>query len=66
MFFSEGAEEMLKHKIHISSIFLELKSAIFGIYQINLFTVVTDRYSSVPNRRAGRNERAGGKILEKP
>ena len=23
------------------------------------------RYSSVPNRRAGRNKRAGGKIVEK-
>ena len=23
------------------------------------------QYSSVPNRRAGRNKRAGGKILEK-
>ena len=34
--------------------FLELFGTVFG-----------SNYSSVPNRRVGRNKRAGGKILEK-
>ena len=42
--FSECGGEMLKHQFIIPNIFLKLKSAIFYIYQINLFTVVTDRY----------------------
>ena len=29
------------------------------------FILYTSKYSSVPNRRAGRNKRAGGKILKK-
>ena len=44
-FFSEGAGEMSKHQILIPNIFLKLKSATFRhLSQINLFTVVTDRY----------------------
>ena len=30
-----------------------------------MFTLLTVKYSSVPNRRVGQNKRAGGKILKK-
>ena len=41
-----------------------------GSFYISLFSLLKgktmiNRYSSVPNRRAGRNKLAGGKILKK-
>ena len=36
-----------------------------GLHRFRSNSVLSPAYSSVPNRRVGRNKRAGGKILKK-
>ena len=45
--------------------FIRVDKIVEMIFQVSYTLAPDTHYSSVPNRRAGQNKRAGGKILKK-